>query len=110
MAEVFFIGNVDGGEGFSGSSLYCQWRIVAGNGWSVIAGSDEGQTQIDHPTGDDAVWAHPIDIHYKVQSIQGWPRMSVQVFTQDSYGRHQLGWFCHNAVYSPCFATCIVVK
>jgi B9 domain-containing protein 2 len=36
------------------------------------------------------LWAHPIDVHFKHSSMQGWPRILVQVWSVDSYGRSDL--------------------
>lgn len=38
-----------------------------------------------------SVWAHPIDVHYKTKTVLGWPKLYVEVWSQDSFGRCQLG-------------------
>ena len=37
-----------------------------------------------------AIWCHPIDIHYTTKGIQGWPKIKVQVWHQDMFGRNEL--------------------
>ncbi len=55
-------------------------------------GLAQGQTQLDFPAdAQEAVWAHPIDVHYSVeQRVQGWPRFQLQVFQEDRHGRNEL--------------------
>ena len=79
--------------------------------FKVLAGLKEGQTQVDDPAiGEEAYFSHPIDIHYATRylndsfyiikkiklhsnkfihnrGLQGWPKLLVQVFHQDSFGR-----------------------
>lgn len=68
--QVHIIGEVVSGRGFQGAAT-CRWAVEAGDGqgaslWALVAGAPAGQTQTASPTpGDDeAVWAHPIDVHY----------------------------------------------
>ena len=42
-----------------------------------------------------ALLAHPIDVHYAVKGIDGWPRLRLEVYGVDSYGRVELaGYGC----------------
>ena len=52
----------------------------------------QGHTQLDFPVdAEEAVWAHPVDVHYSVADrIQGWPKFQIQVFQEDAYGRNEL--------------------
>ncbi|EHB02537.1 B9 domain-containing protein 2 [Heterocephalus glaber] len=98
MAEVHVIGQIIGATGFSESSLFCKWGIHTGAAWKLLSGVREGQTQVDTPqVGDMAYWSHPIDLHFATKGLQGWPRLHLQVWSQDSFGRCQLeGYgFCH---------------
>ncbi|EPY34315.1 B9 protein [Strigomonas culicis] len=38
----------------------------------------------------DVPWNFPIDVHYSFSSIQGWPKISVQVWQVDGYGRKDI--------------------
>ena len=79
---------VGGSEFFPYKSLFCKWAIHSGGAWKVLQGLREGQTQVDDPqTGDTAFWCHPIDVHYATRGLQGWPKLHVQVYHQDSFGR-----------------------
>jgi B9 domain-containing protein 2 len=39
------------------------------------------------------VWSHPLDVHFEFMGIQGWPRLSIQVWKHDSLGRSYLGGY-----------------
>ncbi|XP_075773931.1 B9 domain-containing protein 2 [Pelodiscus sinensis] len=98
MAEVHIIGQLVGASGFPRSSLFCKWGIHTGGAWKLLSGLREGQTQVDHPQLDDvAYWSHPIDVHFATKGLQGWPKLHVQVWHQDAFGRSELyGYgFCH---------------
>ena len=42
-----------------------------------------------------ALLAHPLDVHYAVKGIDGWPRLRIEVYGVDSYGRIELaGYGC----------------
>ena len=38
-----------------------------------------------------AVWSHPIDVHYTLKGIDGWPRLKLEVWGVDGFGRNELG-------------------
>ncbi|XP_037090126.1 B9 domain-containing protein 2-like [Pollicipes pollicipes] len=91
QAEVHLIGQLLGGSGFPSTQLFCRWNIHTGGAWHHLEGLKEGQTQVDNPLlGDTAIWAHPIDVHYTVKGITGWPKLVVQVYSLDSFGRTDL--------------------
>lgn len=109
MAEVHFIGQLVGGINFPSSSLFCKWRIVADENsdeslhWRMLEGEKNGQTQVD--LADDgfmSIWSHPFDVHYATSSIQGWPKLACEVWSQDFYGRLSLcGYGCGHLPCSP---------
>ncbi|KAI8848595.1 B9 domain-containing protein 2-like protein [Chytridium lagenaria] len=91
MAEVHIIGTILGASGFPHSSLCAKWSILAGEGWSLVEGEAGGQTQVDLPEDERfSVWSHPIDVHYTTKTVGGWPKIVVQVFRQDMFGRNEL--------------------
>ncbi|KAI3418916.1 hypothetical protein GPALN_008013 [Globodera pallida] len=91
-AEVHIIGQLESAYGFEpgDNRLCCRWALHFGGGWRVIEGDQEGQTQTDLPDTDRAYFAHPIDIHLATRTIQGWPKMLLEVWNYDRYGRHQV--------------------
>ena len=69
---------------------YLEW----GKSWSFLAGDETSQTQ--HAALDDdgsALWNHPIDVHFAAASMQGWPRIVMQVWELDEYGRSVLSGY-----------------
>ena len=46
------------------------------------------------------IWAHPIDVHYTLKGIDGWPRLQLEIFGVDGFGRNELG-AQHAAVPAP---------
>ena len=96
MAELHVFGQVVGAGGFSLPSLFCKWSIEAGSNFRLLQGLSKGQTQCDQPNDDEmAVWAHPVDVHYSTKGIDGWPRLCVEVWGIDTFGRYEIaGYGC----------------
>ena len=93
-AEAFFIGRIHGASGFS-NGAFCRWWIAAGQQWTLVNGLENGQTQVDTPrdAGEMSIWSHPIDAHYEFGGVQGWPRISFEVWENDSLGKSFLGGY-----------------
>ena len=98
IPEVHFIGEIRKGYGLNNyptsSSISCKWKIEWGRSFSNLAGETNGQSQysmvIDHNDSkqqQQCLWNHPIDVHFATSSMQGWPRISVQLWELDVYGR-----------------------
>ena len=63
---------------------YLEW----GKAWSLLAGDEASQTQYSAASDDGAqIWNHPIDVHFATASMQGWPRIIMQLCELDEYGR-----------------------
>ena len=84
--EVHVIGEIVGGTGF-GSGVACKWRIERGTTWDRLEGEDHGQSQTDYPMNEEgmAVWAHPIDVHFGTFTMEGWPRICLEIYKLDDY-------------------------
>ncbi|CAG2119082.1 unnamed protein product [Medioppia subpectinata] len=88
MAEVFVFGQLLSVEAFPKQSLFCKWKLHFGTNWKVLEGLTTGQTQVDEPQAQETTyWCHPIDLHFVTKGIQGWPKLELQVWHQDSFGR-----------------------
>ncbi|GAQ86221.1 hypothetical protein KFL_002760170 [Klebsormidium nitens] len=87
-ASLFIFGSVLGGTGFKPGTL-CKWKLVAGRDWVLVAGAISGSTQCGMPggvEGDDlALWEHPLNVHFKTQTSQGWPKFCFTVFHRSPY-------------------------
>ena len=92
--EAHFVGEIIGGAGFE-NGVSCKWIIEAGEGWEPLDGDFVGQTQCDYPfdDGEMCVWAHPIDVHYAMESSTSWPRIVCQVWKLDSNGQQELAGY-----------------
>eukprot|EP00792_Barthelona_sp_PAP020_P012567 TRINITY_DN7288_c0_g1_i1.p1 TRINITY_DN7288_c0_g1~~TRINITY_DN7288_c0_g1_i1.p1 ORF type:complete len:188 (+),score=41.04 TRINITY_DN7288_c0_g1_i1:27-566(+) len=91
MPEVHFLGRILNCFGFEGSGFWARYSIHMGEQWQCISGVIQGQTHIDFPiVGNNAIWSHPIDWHFSTSSLKGWPRIFIQVFQRDIYGRDDL--------------------
>lgn len=57
-----------------------------------MGGDVKGQTQVDYPEeeSDMFVWNHPIDVHYYTKSMQGWPRICLEVWKLDEFGQQSV--------------------
>jgi hypothetical protein len=133
MAELYIIGQISSAKNFKQSHLFCKWNFyvgrknkliyiyiypwneidwfiyllisifVIGNGWKVVSGHEEGQTQesCDLYT-NNPIWDHPIDLYYTTQTLQNSPKLLLQVFCRDNYGRVLfLSYGVHNIPLSP---------
>jgi len=49
MAELHVLGQLFGATGFDRSHLFCKWAVITGDGWRLLEGVAEGQTQVDSP-------------------------------------------------------------
>src|SRR3989338_10148638 len=92
MAELHVIGELVGATNFAQDDLFCIWSIHKGPHWTHVSGLEKGQTQVDKRGEDQInVWAHPIDLHYSTSVCAGWPKIPLQVWFQDAYGRNDFG-------------------
>lgn len=99
--EVHILGEIGGGTGFGdGVSVCCKWSVEAGDHWEWLAGQRSGQTHTSEPEDGSAFvpWSHPLDVHYVAGSLHGWPRLHVQVFSLDAYGRLELQGYGFGAI------------
>ncbi|CAI5448156.1 unnamed protein product [Caenorhabditis angaria] len=94
MAEVFISGSIESADGFGDNQLSIRWQISHGGGWKVMNGESEGQTQTDCPSiFEQAYLSHPLDLHLSTNTIQGWPKILIQVWHHDNYGRQEIAGY-----------------
>ncbi|CAD6223104.1 GSCOCG00005396001-RA-CDS [Cotesia congregata] len=88
MAELHIFGRIESAENFKKSILFCKWSFHTGNGWKLLNGNSEGQTQECRDFyRKKLAWDHPIDLHYTTHTLQGSPKLLLQIFSRDNYGR-----------------------
>ncbi|XP_024942931.1 tectonic-3 [Cephus cinctus] len=88
MAELHIIGQISSAKNFEQPHLFCKWSFHTGGGWKLISGNIEGQTQecCDSYT-ESPVFDHPLDLHYTTQTLQGSPKLLLQIFCRDNHSR-----------------------
>eukprot|EP00943_MAST-04B_sp_MAST-4B-sp1_P000383 g383.t1 len=100
MPSLSIVGQILGCTGFDADRIFCKFRIETKSAsWSIVYGDPDGQTQLGIRTTDSEydgqVFAHPIDITYACTSLIGWPRLYIEVWEQDGFGRNQIaGYGC----------------
>merc|ERR1712129_661596 len=101
LPEVHLIGEILNGNGFSSRNAFAKFTIESGDEWDCAGGDESGQTQVDYPRlftmKKRYIWNHPIDLHYFIKSIQGWPKIVFEVGNIDEYGAKQVFGYgvCH---------------
>ena len=62
---------------FADQQYFAHVCVEHGPAWQLLAGQTSALT-----ASSDGVWSHPIDLHLACDSIQGWPRLRLQVFCE----------------------------
>lgn len=100
IPEVHILGEISEGIGFKADKfISCKWYLEWGKAWSLLAGDEASQTQYAASSSDnydgvqEVVWNHPIDVHFATASMQGWPRIIMQLCELDDYGRSVLSGY-----------------
>ncbi|CAI2349866.1 unnamed protein product [Caenorhabditis sp. 36 PRJEB53466] len=94
MAEVFISGQITSATGFGDNRLSVRYQVCVGGGWRIVHGDSEGQTQTDCPTAfEHAYFGHPVDLHLATSTIQGWPRLLLQIWHHDAHGRQEIAGY-----------------
>ena len=94
MPEVHVIGEVLGASDFEKSNLFCKYQFLTKNDkWTVLDGISKGQTQlslVEKFEKDVVVWNHPVDVYYATSVLSGWPKVFIEVWHEDKFGRNEL--------------------
>ncbi|XP_037731263.1 B9 domain-containing protein 2 [Drosophila subpulchrella] len=81
MAEFHIIGQILKAVHFAEPHLYCKWSLQSGNEWRLVQGEVQGQSHVAaHRLQNCADFAQTLDIHLSAGSVQGWPRLLVEVY------------------------------
>ncbi|OEH78289.1 b9 domain-containing protein [Cyclospora cayetanensis] len=116
FAEVHFVGEVAAGHGFNaGCGLFCELKFAAEGSRRPLQAHVEQQkktrpgVEVLHShvyvglhllldllvsieadakgPADVYVWSHPIDLHFALASVMGWPSCKISVWKLDKRGR-----------------------
>mmetsp|Transcript_81464 Transcript_81464/g.119345 ORF Transcript_81464/g.119345 Transcript_81464/m.119345 type:complete len:101 (-) Transcript_81464:14-316(-) len=84
--ELHAMGQIESGFFPTEDNLYCSWSLHHGSDWQVVAGMEEGVTQLASvPAGRPAkvVWNFPVDLTFKSTNVYGWPQLVLAVHGTD---------------------------
>lgn len=117
-AEVHFIGELTGCSGF-GDGVSCRWTLDYGDSWKLTSeiANDTDTKDIEDEEDDndndatnstkrnrlteqthyaygshygEPIWSHPLDFQCRSDHMEGWPRLLLEVFKLDEFGRNDL--------------------
>ncbi|QDZ21269.1 B9 domain-containing protein [Chloropicon primus] len=90
--DVFVMGTVVGLRpaanselGGWGKSLWCEWKVVKDDKWSIVRGGREGLTHKALPSTDDGlyVWQSPLNVQLRTKTSFDWPKLCFTIFERD---------------------------
>ncbi|KAH0950664.1 hypothetical protein HN011_001044 [Eciton burchellii] len=101
--EEFFLsitGSIEHAEFYDADNVYCKYGFHLGPEWSVVAGIEEGLTQMCKCSNDPrnlAVWNFPLDITFKGTTAHGWPQLVMSIYGLDFFGHDVIRGYgrCH---------------
>jgi len=88
--ELHAMGQIESAFFPQEDNLYCSWSLHHGSDWQVVAGMEEGVTQLASvPAGRPAkvVWNFPLDLTFKSTNVYGWPQIVLHVHGTDFLNR-----------------------
>jgi len=97
MPELHIVGEIAGASEFKKRNLFCKWELLTSSDkWTELDGSFQGQTQLSLAKGLQEGFVslnHPFDAYYSSRSIHGWPKLSLEVWHEDVFGRSELSGY-----------------
>ena len=74
--EIFFIGQIVGGNDFptGDDGIFVECSLMYGDYWKIMSKSEHSMQTHTAYADDEGfyVFAHPFDIHFVAESVQGW--------------------------------------
>ncbi|XP_033323951.2 B9 domain-containing protein 1 [Megalopta genalis] len=94
------IGSIEHAEFYDADNVYCKYGFHFGPEWTVVAGIEEGLTQMCKCSSDPrnlAVWNFPLEITFKSTNPHGWPQMIMSIYGLDLFGHDVIRGYgvCH---------------
>ncbi|XP_037093921.1 B9 domain-containing protein 1-like, partial [Pollicipes pollicipes] len=85
--------------------VYCRYSFHHGPDWEMVAGLDEGISQISKRSQDERqllVWNLPVEVSFKSTNPHGWPQLIVSCYGPDLFGNDVIRGYgvCHVPVCS----------
>ncbi|KAG5326861.1 B9D1 protein, partial [Acromyrmex heyeri] len=93
-------GSIEHAKFYEVNNVYCKYSFHFGPDWSVVAGIEEGLTQMCKCSNDSrnlAVWNFPLEITFKSTNPHGWPQLIMSIYGLDFFGRDVIRGYgvCH---------------
>ena len=100
--QLHLIGEVKKLTNFNMNRLFWKWSFKYGKHFSVIDGNTSGETFEEEKTDKENNFYvdHPFDIHFKVESMRGWPKIVVEVWEVSDEGKYMIAGYGTGTV--PC--------
>ncbi|EGR27435.1 hypothetical protein IMG5_196180 [Ichthyophthirius multifiliis] len=92
--QVNIIGKIKGAYNFEYQTAYVKYSFKVGENWTLVSGIHEGDTFQSTSSHNKYIpLDHPFDLNYASKSLRGWPKLFIEVWLIDSYGRNSLGGY-----------------
>ncbi|XP_046821126.1 B9 domain-containing protein 1 isoform X2 [Vespa crabro] len=93
-------GSIEYAEFYNADNAYCKYGFHFGSEWSVVAGIEEGLTQMCKRSNDPRnviVWNFPLEITFKSTNPHGWPQLIMSIYGLDMFDHDVIEGYgvCH---------------
>jgi len=89
--DVHIIGEIKGTSGITLPNLSCHFKVLVdttNDGWIRKEGEDDNYTQI---CAEELItWSHPLDLSFSTTSVEAWPLVYLEVWTQNELKRNDI--------------------
>ena len=90
--QLFIMGRILNASGFDSEELYLKYDIIFGPNFNVINGVTSGETFQSIAYEEDHInvvnFDQPLSLNLSCRSINGWPKIFVEVWSNDSEGKN----------------------
>jgi len=90
--QLFIMGRILNASGFDTEELYLKYDIIFGPNFNVLNGITSGETFQSIAYEEDNInvvnFDQPISLNLSCQSINGWPKIVVEVWSNDKEGKN----------------------
>ena len=92
--QIFIMGRILNASGFDSEELYLKYEIKFGPNFNVLNGFTSGETFQSISYEEDNInvvnFDQPLSLNLSCTSINGWPKIFVEVWSSDSEGKNCL--------------------
>lgn len=113
--QIYLTGRILNAIGFDTDGLYLKYKIIIGTNYNLIDGVLSGQTFVSELNEEDNInviyFDQPLYFNLACRSVKGWPKILVEVFSNDSDGKsclagYGIGYFPVNPGYNRMTINC----